>query len=634
MKRDIESALEDCIAALHGGESLEEALRRHPEQAEEIRSLIESSLDVGRAEVQPDYLAMARGRRHFFQAAARKRASNSHRLLGAPLRYARPLAAVFAGLALAALAAGGGLVYQASNAEPGDSLYGTRLLVENLRLRWPLYSDDDRAGVILGYMAQRYDELLGAMADEEPVETEVLAALEADVRDLLAVLPEDGSSQHARDVTRVAGRGENLLTHSINSIATTDRSQYLATLVAVHAARVYQSDPSAALAYLDSGARYEGVTRVVGTLEDIPGGLVSVGGVPMRVDDASLLRPGAYGSPAVATAAWYADGSLHALTISSDSGGEDQDVFVAGQVESYLQGVLTVSGQRVRVAPDSIVVGPIRLGALVEVSALRNRAGTLVAEVATVRDPALQESSFVYEGYLQAVGDVKDSTIWQVGGQYFRISSLALIDTREAPLAVGAYTRVEASRFNGQLTARRLHVVSSPPGTGGEGYVRLRGRVEEVGEDNVVYINGIPVRVDPLLSLALSRGGFAEFEGKWDGKYLNPLPEKTRFIEDSRRFTIEGLLTAVEADAGIYRIGRFAFRLDPQTLITGTLAVGARISVQAVFDEEGTAVALRVDVLRNPPRPAPNETPGQGLTPGAGPDSETRIAETLSQSAA
>ena len=608
MKRDIASALEDCIAQLRAGKPLEETLARYPGQADELRSLISSSMEASRLEVEPGYQAMARGRRRFFQLAAQKKAHASRTVLGFPVRYTRYVAAAMAGAAITTTLGMSALTYQAYQAEPGDNLYAVRLLVEDARLQMPFYSDNARAGISLDYVSQRYSEIREMLSEEGPIDAAVLSALHGNIDDLLATLPEDPGSERAAEVAAAGARGENLLIHSSNSIATTDRSEYLAALTATHAARLYEVDPQAAVAYLESDPNYEGITRVLGSVEDLPGDLISVGGVPMSVDDSTLLQAELDGSPGVATAGWAADGTLQALTVSGNSGDRAQEVFLQGQVESYLQGVLTITGQRILVQPDSVVVGPIRLGSVMEVTANRNDSGILEAEVAVVRDPALQSDSFVYEGYLQAVGDPEDTAIWQVGGQYFRTSSLTLIDSSLTPLAIGAYARVEAANLQGQLTARRLHVISAPSSPGAEGYVRLRGRVDEIGEDNIALINGIPVRIDPLLRLALVQGVLAELEGTWDGEYLNAFPDKTRFLDESvvGRFVVEGILTAIENDGvnpATYSIGSFAFSLTPETLVTGTVALGARVSVQAILDENGNARALRVDVLRNAPTP-------------------------------
>jgi hypothetical protein len=617
MKRDIASALEDCIAQLRAGVPLEDVLHRYPQHAGEIRSLIESSLELSRLESHPDYRAMARGRRRFFQAAAQQKAHAARTFLGFPLRYTKHVAAAMTGAAMTATIGMSVLVYQAFQAEPGDNLYAVRLFVEDARLELPFYSNDARSDILLGYVNQRYSEIREMLSEEGPVHPAVLTALRGNVKDLLQTLPEDGNSPHAAEVSQVAGRGENLLIHSTSSIATGDRSQYLAALTAIHAARLYESDPQAAMAYLNSSPRYEGITRILGGATDLPGNLIAVGGVPIRVDSSSLLQAEFDGSAAVATAGWHEDGTLHALTVSGNSTDRAQEVFLQGQVESFLQGVLTVTGQRVLVEPDSVVIGPIRLGSIIEVTANRNDNGILEAEVAVVRDPDLQAKSFVYEGYLQAVGDPAESAVWQVGGQYFKTSSLTLIDSSLTPLAIGAYARVEAANLQGQLTARRLHIISAPTTPDAEGYVRLRGRVEEIGEDNVALINGIPVRIDPLLRLALVQGVLAELEGTWDGHYLNAFPEKTRFLDDSvgGRFTVEGILTAIENDGAnpaTYRIGSFGFSLTSETLVTGTVALGARVSVLAVLDETGAARALRVDVLRNAPTPEQDPARAQG----------------------
>lgn len=611
MKADIESALEDCIARIRSGEGIEACLQSYPEHAADLRTMIAASLEISSVEVTPPYLAMARGRRRYFQAATARRGRHNRRFLWFPLRYTRQLAAAVAGVVLIALTGSAILAYQGWQARPGDNLYDVRLWLEEARLSSPLASDDEKAGLLVGYVDRRYSEYEEALSSGQPVDAALLGRLRGNVEDLLAVLPEDGESGRKADVAQLASRGENLLIHSSDFVASADNGLFVSTLLTIHAARLYESDAQAARAYLQRSNDFRGVTRVVGPLSRL-GDQVALGGIGMTVDDGSvILATREEGQTAVATAAWSRDGSLHVLTLSGDSGDREQDVFVSGQVESYLNRILTINGQRVQVTTDSIVVGAIRLGSPVEVTARRDRQGLLVADVARIKDDS-HVNSFVYEGPLEAVESADDGMHWQVGGQRFTTSSLTLIDSRLAPLAVGAYTRIEATTQQGQLSARRLHVISSPQD---EQSVRLRGRIESVGEDNVVFVNGIPVRYDLLYRLQLANGSPAEIVGHWDGQYL--IPRTAQFLDSGpdARFVVEGVVTAI-GDGGIFHIGSFAYRVDQDTVLTGTVAVGARVSVQSVVDAEGTVLAVRVDVLRNAPKPVEGDSSLPGGSSG------------------
>lgn len=603
MNADLESALDDCIARLREGESLEACLALYAGQADELRALLTAWMAVSDLEAQPSHLAMSRGRRRYFQAATARRARHQRRVMGFPLRFTRHVAASLAGIAVVGLMASAVVAYQGWQAQPGDDLYAVRLFLEEARLSSPLASDEDRADLLIGYVDRRYSEYEAMLRSGEPVEPSLLRRIERNVYDLIEELPADGAYAGNAEIARLGGRGENLLVHSADFIANADRTQYLSTLLSIHAARLYPSDPEAAQAYAGNRPSYRGITRVVGPMA-VEGDQISLGGIRMTLDEDSLvLAEGEEGETAVATAGWRGDGTLHVLTLSSDTGDRDQEVFVSGEVESYLSRILTINGQRVQVTPESIVVGAIRLGSPVEVTAQRDADGLLVADIARVKDDA-EANSFVYEGPLEAVGDPEDSMVWKVGGQRFTIASLTLIDSRLAPLAVGAYTRIEATTNQGQLSARRLHVISSPED---ESYVRLRGRIERVGEDNVVFVNGIPVRYDQLYRLQLADGGHAEILGRWDGEYL--IPRTAEFLDrgPDARFIVEGVVTAIEDD-GIFHIGSFSYRVDQDTVLTGTVSLGARVSVQSVVDADGTVLAVRVDVLRNaPPGPSSSE---------------------------
>lgn len=118
-------ALNDCMEALAAGASLDEALRRYPQLAAELRPMLEAGALVQRQLPPPGEISYARERvRARVQAAAARRRR--------PTPFYR-LAQAAAALALVALA-GLGVGAMAQPAIPGDPLYGFKRLTETLTL--------------------------------------------------------------------------------------------------------------------------------------------------------------------------------------------------------------------------------------------------------------------------------------------------------------------------------------------------------------------------------------------------------------------------------------------------------------------------------------------------------------------
>lgn len=119
-------AFNDCVEALAAGASLDEALRRYPQLAADLRPMLEAGALV-RRQLPPSgevNYARERVRARVEAAAARRRP--------APAPFYR-LAQVAAALALVALA-GLGVGVMAQPAIPGDPLYGFKRLTETLTL--------------------------------------------------------------------------------------------------------------------------------------------------------------------------------------------------------------------------------------------------------------------------------------------------------------------------------------------------------------------------------------------------------------------------------------------------------------------------------------------------------------------
>ncbi len=222
MKKDKEfnNIFDECLERIVvDGETLEQCLKRYPEQAAELKPLLETVLAVKEAsavEPRPEFKARARYR---FRSALQEKAAPKRRpFFGWVPRWATALAIV-----LVVLMAGGGTVAAASNSMPDSILYPVKLATENVQLALTT-SELGRARLCAGfadrrvveiiYMADRGDarrveEITGRLDDRLDMLVVLVSELEADdtngAEAMLSV--PDGGDMEPLLVEESAGRG-------------------------------------------------------------------------------------------------------------------------------------------------------------------------------------------------------------------------------------------------------------------------------------------------------------------------------------------------------------------------------------------------------------------------------------------
>jgi hypothetical protein len=161
--KEFDNILNECLERITlKGESLEQCLERYPQQAAELKPLLETVLAVKKAsavEPRPDF--KARARYQFRSALGEKAAPKGRSFFGWLPRWATALTIV-----LVVLLAGGGTMAAAANSMPDGILYPVKLATENVRLAFTpsqlgkarLCSDfaDERVVEII-YMAEKGD---------------------------------------------------------------------------------------------------------------------------------------------------------------------------------------------------------------------------------------------------------------------------------------------------------------------------------------------------------------------------------------------------------------------------------------------------------------------------------------------
>jgi hypothetical protein len=154
--KEFNNILDECLERIVlGGETLEQCLERYPEQAAELKPLLETVLAVKEASaVEPRPEFKARASYQFRSALGEKAAPKRRSFFGWLPRWATALTIV-----LIVLLAGGGTVVAASNSMPDSILYPVKLATEEVRLAFTP-SQLGKARLCSGFADERVAEII------------------------------------------------------------------------------------------------------------------------------------------------------------------------------------------------------------------------------------------------------------------------------------------------------------------------------------------------------------------------------------------------------------------------------------------------------------------------------------------
>lgn len=133
---NIEDMFEECVRQLSAGSGLEEVLAKFPDQAEELRPMLQAALDLQRfaADIKPSQAAQMRSRAQFLTAAAGMAATSSKR--GSKFNPFHWRLAASSAILVAIIAAifvlGTG--FASADALPGDVFYPVKIMVEQMQI--------------------------------------------------------------------------------------------------------------------------------------------------------------------------------------------------------------------------------------------------------------------------------------------------------------------------------------------------------------------------------------------------------------------------------------------------------------------------------------------------------------------
>ena len=158
MAEEFDRILSECLDRMVQGESLEQCLGRHPEQAAQLKPLLriaQAAQKASSVKPRPEFKAQARNQMlSWLHSRKRKPERKGLPVLGWMPRWAT---AVIVGV-FVLLLAGGSTVAASSNSLPGDILYPVKLATEKVQTAFT-FSDTGKAKLDAKLASRRAEEM-------------------------------------------------------------------------------------------------------------------------------------------------------------------------------------------------------------------------------------------------------------------------------------------------------------------------------------------------------------------------------------------------------------------------------------------------------------------------------------------
>lgn len=174
MDAQLESKLIECLEALAQGEAVERILARYPQEAAQLRPLLETANGLPALRLEPSEAAKIQSRQKFMAQADLLRRTAPRQRAGFLPRFATG----FIAAALVAIMLGTGAVAASGSALPGDPLYGLKRAVENAQLNLS-GSASARESLADQFAQRRRDEVNQLLSAGRPGEVEFTGTIEA-----------------------------------------------------------------------------------------------------------------------------------------------------------------------------------------------------------------------------------------------------------------------------------------------------------------------------------------------------------------------------------------------------------------------------------------------------------------------
>ncbi len=593
--RTFRSALDECLASLQHGETLDSCLTRYPRHAERLRPLLTLAQRVSHTPTAvPRPTAQTTAWNVVRQRAADLR-SGRRRTRAVQTPWLRPLALATA-VVLAMLGAGAGTVYAAQDSLPGDPLYRVKLASEEARL-WITFDEVDRADLLLDQSQERTEEIMTLVQQGKPVPGIALSTLR-DRSDRAAGIVSDRPQETvllARLLEQSQAQ-EDLLLALWDEVSESARDDYAETVASLHNTRLASAGAVAAVEPADFAG---GVLTISGGVEAVTEGVWRVGGLEVRVDSrtfgANQVTPG---ETVKVIAARGANGRLHAVTLSAlQTGGPGSGAVVSALLQEVSDGEIVVAGQHIAITSETLLKLKPRAGQVVQIT-VKPAAGKAVASsVQAVGDSAASPGAptLAYEGTIQGeVSTSSTSNEWVIGGQTFVVTPATIVDAQGGDVTPGARAWVEAAAHGGRLLASRVTTLAAQAEADS---VRLTGTFQGT-KQGLWLVSGLAVRPPEGAEVPAPASVVSVSARRENG---NTVADRAEVLQQPGQEVIrlQGTISSREGDA--WTVGFAPLRVPVETKVIGDPAVGARAIVWARQGGDGAVEAIFVLVLDQHP---------------------------------
>ncbi len=556
MSRRLETALDESLARLNKGESIESCLEHFPEFRGQLEPLLQVGGRLSRmaAQTAPSEEAVARARRRFMAEVYERRAtqvSPKRRPFWVPVLQRGVATASVVVALIVVLLTGTGIV--SANSLPGDPLYGIKLASENVRI-W-LTPDSESRVLLRSY----YDSLR--------------------VAEVKQVLEKGRETQVSFTGVVERVEGNTLIVQGIPvQISAIQSSEPPVPGAKVQVVAQTQSDGTVAANSVD-----------IEPADELPSPIQSP-----TMAQAAIETATATALPAAATPTTEDKPSRKTAATATESAAALPTATEPPAATSTALPVMTAT-----VAPSDTALPTQTLAPTVTPTATATR--TLV--------PQPRDIPVRIEGRIDEIGD----DYWRVDGQRINLRSSTEINETAAPAQVGGRAIVKAlKKPDGTLIAQQITVVRGPEQT--PVIQEFSGIIESIAADHWIIAGRrvdivAETAIDGQPKLGLLARVQAELKpgGMLVAKAIKVEPQSGETVQ------IEGLIEKLEEDYWIVA-GREIW-LDPETEITGTPALGAIAEVEAVVRADGKHWAVRIEIQEEEaPTQVPTEEPTEAPT--------------------
>jgi len=604
--RTFNSILDDCIAALQQGATIDDCLARYPAHADRLEPLLALTDKVRRTPLAPPRpWPQATAWQRVRQRATDLRSSPQpvHLSFGYGA-WLRPVAITVA-LLLALFGATGGTVLASQNSLPDSPLYRVKLATEDVRL-WFVFDDVHRAEILLDQSNERMDEILQMNRQDKLVPSNVLSALRSRnqrAADILASHPDETALKTSL-VKQAEGQEANLIL-LFPQVSESARTPYNEALAATHNA---QLPADQAVAGIHPEELSDGVQHISGIAEKINENLWSVGGLDVRVDQTTIGEKVENGTAVSFVVGKNSRGELRALTVSTSPAGlPPSGSVVSGQVEQVTDEGIVIAGQLIPITSQTFVGGKVKKGQRVEVKLGQSDRGVIASQVRPVETPAPAEdqeptSQFTFEGVIDT--DVKKPTNeWKIGGLSFTITPDTALDASAGQAQSGARVLVEATQQGDQLSAHKITVLNSDSPPDSDALIGVFNR----SRDGLWYVAGLQL-VPPERTAEPLQGTLLFVDLTRHGSDLE-VKAYTRIQAPDDNSLVRLDVTITKLDGAIWTVDFGTVRVSSTADFSGPEeTVGARAIVWGRRNQNGVLEATFARVLDKTavvPTPAP-----------------------------